>query len=70
MSRQSHRLSHKLEALLGERDDLRVMISLEADRSDADPAKLMAMSRRLALVERAIEAEPEESEQPVRLAHP
>lgn len=50
-------MSQKLEALLDDQADLRVRISLEADRADADPEKLMAMSRRLAQVERQIAAE-------------
>lgn len=57
MAWQTPRMSRKLEALLDERDHLRVMISLEADRAEADPTKLMSMSRRLALIERQVLAE-------------
>lgn len=62
MTRQPPRTSRKLEALLDERDHLRITISLEADRADAEPEKLMSMSRRLALIEREIFAEGKISE--------
>lgn len=57
MSRPPHFLSRKLEALFDERDHLRVTISLEADRTEASPEKLMAMSRRLEVIEREIDVE-------------
>ena len=50
-------MSSKLEALMDERDHLHIRINLEADRGDADAEKLMAISRRLALVENELEAE-------------
>jgi hypothetical protein len=55
--REQHRTSRNLEALLDQRDHLRVKLSLEADRAAASPEMLMAMSRRLAQVEREIETE-------------
>ena len=57
MARYLPRMSRKLEALLDERDHLRIMISLEADRADAQSDSLMSMSRRLAVIEREILAE-------------
>lgn len=57
MNRPAPRRSRKLEALLDERDDLHIRISLEADRADPDVEKLMAMSRRLARVENEIVSE-------------
>ena len=57
MHRPPARMSQKLEALLDERDHLHIAISLEADRPDADPEKLLAMGRRLAQVECLIDAE-------------
>ena len=50
-------LSEKLQALLGERRDLRMGISLEAQRTDADAQRLLMLSKRLIRVERAIEVE-------------
>ena len=54
-------MSRKLEALIDAQADLRVKINLEADRAEADAEKLMAMSRRLAQVEREIAAEQKQS---------
>ena len=57
MRRMARPISADLDALLAERDDLQIKISLEADASNASANHLVKLSTRLAEVEALIAAQ-------------
>lgn len=57
MHRQPARTSSALEALMDQRDDLQIQISLAADDPTAHSEKLVALSKRLGEVECQIAAQ-------------